>query len=268
MSSTGKLRLVDGLVYGSMAPLCLLVFWHFVADRFSLPSILSVLSAFGEMGQNGTFGQDIFISSLRALTGFLIGFTAGVAVGVLTGRYRFLFILIGGSLLFLRWTPVLAILPLTIRVGGLGETPKIFLIAWGCFFVTWAYAHVALRRLDPQIVWWCDSLDISRFQRMTRIYLPAAAPAIIAAARVALSIALIVVVAAEMTGTPDYGFFRGGLGYRIVRAIDTNRLEMNVACILTLGVLGLAYDWLFLRFVRHILQPITGMLLERDTRQE
>jgi sulfonate transport system permease protein len=246
------------------APVALAVLWSVFAPFYHLPSVAGIVLATVEMVEAGTYFHDIGISVLRGLLGFLLGFGLGAALGVVTGRYPRVFLLLGGLLLLLRWTPVLALLPLTIRVGGLGEGPKVFLVAWACFFISWAYTHVAVSKLNPAYVWWSDSLGLTVRQRLLRVYAPAVSPSLIGAARVGLAVAMIVVVAAELGGTLQEGFFREGLGYRISRAVETNRNDINVACILTLGVVGVALDFLLVQFVKRGLLKLTGMDFYRD----
>lgn len=240
-----------------LAPICFIIVWSLVAPSYHLPSMWKIISAIIEMIENGSYFHDILISSYRALAGFTIGFVLGALSGVLTGRYPNVFLVLGGLLLFLRWTPVLAILPLTIRIGGLGEGPKIFLIAWACFFLCWIYTHVAVMKLDRNYIWWSDSLGLSFKQRFFKVYIPAVSPVLIGAARAALAIAIIVVVAAELSGTMQSGFFRNGLGFRISRAIETNRNDINIACIITFGFLGIIYDFLLVFFIKNILSRLT-----------
>ena len=242
-----------------IAPCCFLLVWSAVAPRFGLPSASEIGRAGLEMIENDTYVHDILISAARALLGFVQGFALGVFVGILTGRVAGFYVAFGGLLQFLRWTPVLAIVPLTIRVGGLGEGPKVFLIAWGCFFVTWVYTHTSVSKLNPAYVWWCDSLGLTPAQRFFKIYAPSVSPSLVGAARVALAIALIVDVAAELSGTLEQGFFRGGLGYRISRAIETNRNDVNIACILTFGALGVSLDFFLIQFVKRGLRRLTGI---------
>jgi sulfonate transport system permease protein len=241
-----------------------LVLWSIIARLSTLPSVAVILQAVVEMIEKGTYGHDILISSIRALSGFLIGFGLGAALGVLTGRFAGFSVTLGGLLQFLRWTPVLALVPLTIRLGGLGEGPKIFLIAWACLFVTWAYTHTAVSKMNPAYAWWSDSLGLTFSQRVLKVYAPAIAPALLGAARVALAIALIVDVAAELGGTLQQGFFRGGLGYRISRAIETNRNDVNLACIVTYGAIGMVYDLVLVQFVKRGLKRISGIDFYRE----
>jgi len=246
------------------APVAFGVIWSFIAPLFHLPSIKEIVLAIGEMIEAKTYLHDILVSSIRGLSGFFIGFTLGALCGILTGRFPKIFLLLGGLLLFLRWTPVLALLPLTIRVGGLGEQPKVFLVAWACFFVCWAYTHVAVNKLNPAYIWWSDSLGLTLGQRLFRVYAPAVAPSLVGGARVGLAVAIIVVVAAELGGTLQEGFFRDGLGYRISRAIETNRNDINIACILTFGMIGTAFDFILVQFVKRGLRRLTGMDFYRD----
>jgi ABC-type nitrate/sulfonate/bicarbonate transport system permease component len=243
-----------------VSPLIFILLWSFfISPIFHLPTIWSIIQAFKEMIDEGTYFHDILISSIRALMGFIIGFFLGSLTGLLTGKYQRLYLLFGGLLLFLRWTPVLALLPITIRIGGLGEEPKIFLIAWACYFVSWIYTHVAFTKINPAYIWWSDSLGLSTTKRFLNIYIPAISPALIGVARVALAIAILVVVAAELGGTIQDGFFRDGLGYRISRAIETNRNDINIACILTFGMLGTLLDFLMLQFIDKGLRRLTSI---------
>jgi ABC-type nitrate/sulfonate/bicarbonate transport system permease component len=70
---------------------------------------------------------------------------------------------------------------------------------------------------------------------------------------------MIVVVAAELGGTLQDGFFRDGLGYRISRAIETSRNDINIACILTFGAIGIFFDFLLLQFADRGLRRLTGI---------
>lgn len=240
-------------------PTIFVTLWSILAPVYHLPSVTAVILAITEMVQEGTYWHDILVSSIRGLSGFLIGFGLGALSGILTGRSPKAFTLLGGLLLFLRWTPVLALLPLTIRVGGLGEQPKVFLVAWACFFISWAYTHVAVSKLNPAYIWWSDSLGLNSRQRFFQVYAPAVSPSLIGGARVALAVAMIVVVAAELGGTFQQGFFREGLGYRISRAVETNRNDINIACILTFGMIGTALDFLLVQSIKRGLRRLTGI---------
>lgn len=252
-------KVIQKLLQIAAAPACLFLIWMFIAPIFHLPPFFDILKAVVEMIEQGVYFHDILISLLRALVGFFIGFTIGVLAGILTGRYLKVFLIIGGLLLFLRWTPVLALLPITIRIGGLGEGPKIFLVAWACLFISWAYTHVSVSKLDPALIWWSDSLGLNFIQRLFKVYAPSVSPSLIGAARVGLAIALMVVVAAELGGTIQEGFFREGLGYRISRAIETNRNDINIACILTFGTIGITMDYILVQFIKRGLLRLTGI---------
>jgi len=247
-----------------VAPATFILLWSIIAPQYHLPSVKAIGLAVAEMIEVGTYWHDIIISSIRGLSGFSIGFALGAFFGILTGRFSQLFLLFGGLLHFLRWTPVLALLPLTIRIGGLGEQPKIFLVAWACFFVSWAYTHVAVSKLNPAYIWWSKSLGLNLRQRLFRVYAPSVSPSLIGGARVALAVGMIVVVAAELGGTIQEGFFRDGLGYRISRAIETNRNDINIACILTFGLIGTCFDFALVQFVKRGLRVLTGIDFYRN----
>jgi sulfonate transport system permease protein len=246
------------------APVAFVLLWSIIAPLVHLPSLKQIALATLEMLNGGSYTHDILISAFRGLTGFVIGFGFGVIIGILTGRYPKVMLVLGGLLLILRFTPVLALLPLTLRVGGLGELPKIFLIAWACFFVSWAYTHVAVSKLNPAYVWWSDSLGVKFRTRLWKVYAPAVSPSLVGGARVGLAVAMIVVVAAELGGTLQQGFFRDGLGYRISRAIETSRNDINIACILSFGLLGVSLDYLLIHFVDKVLRRITGIDFYRN----
>lgn len=252
------------LLQGIAAPIAFIGLWYIFAPLYNLPNIIQISHAFVEMIENGTYFHDILISTYRGVAGFLIGFSLGALMGLLTGRFEKFFLVFGGLLNFLRWTPVLALVPISIRIGGLGEEPKIFLISWACFFVSWAYTHTAVNKLSDSYVMWCDALGLGVKDRLFKIFAPAIAPSLIGGARVALALGIIVVVAAELGGTFESGFFRDGLGYRISRAIETNRNDINIACIITLGFIGIMLDTLLVLFAKYGLKKLTGMDFYRN----
>jgi ABC-type nitrate/sulfonate/bicarbonate transport system permease component len=247
-----------------IAPITFAVLWNLTAPLFALPGLAAIGRAIVEMIDGGTYVHDVLISLYRGLSGFLMGFSLGFLTGLVTGRFASAFLVMGGLLNFLRWTPVLALLPISIRIGGLGEAPKLFLIAWACFFVAWVYTHTAVSKLNPSYIMWADSLGLGLRDRIFRIFAPAISPAIVGGARVALALGIIVVVAAELGGTYNSGFFREGLGYRISRAIETNRNDINIACIFTFGMMGMLLDFLLVLFARRGLKRLTGMDFYRN----
>ncbi len=129
---------------------------------FPAPSI--VFSAFVEWYRTGDLWRDFQASYGRMLAGFAIGGAVGVGLGMLTGRNRF----INGALLpilqLLRPLPPVAIIPLVIVWLGIGDTAKIFSIAFAVFFPVWINAHLGTLAVPRQYLWSAKMLSVSRWR--------------------------------------------------------------------------------------------------------
>ena len=137
---------------------------------------------------------------------------------------------------YLRFIPAVAILPAAMLLFGATDKMRIFVIAFGSIFPVLLAAIDGARRVEPML------LDVARVSGLTvtqRSYgssLPAALPSIFAGVRIALSIALVMMVISELIAADD------GLGFYILRNQRLFQTANVYAGVLTIGTIGLRAD--------------------------
>src|SRR5262245_39492418 len=173
----------------------------------------------------------------RVASGFGLGAAAGTVTGLLLGSSRTLWA-IGNPVISATYPiPKVALLPLMILWLGIGEAPKVAMIALGVFFPVVINAYAGVLGTDPLMVKAARSLGAGRWQVLLKVILPSAFPTILAGYRLGPGIALLLVVSAEMINAST------GIGFLILHSGDlmlTGKLMVGLA---TLSLLGLASTW-------------------------
>ena len=206
-------------------------------QMFPPPS--GIVGTLWELVSNGELAQHAWSSLKRAAMGFVIGSTAGILAGLITGRLESARDLTDPVLHSLRSIPSIAFVPLAIVWFGLGETPKVALITWGTFFPVWVNTFIGVRDVPIIYVRSAASLGAGTRGIMFQVVLPAALPFIIAGLRQATAVAFVVLVAAELVGASS------GLGYLISFSHLVFRVDMMFVGLMALGALGFLADSLF-----------------------
>src|SRR5262249_13571907 len=138
--------------------------------------------------------------------------------------------------------PKIALLPLLILWLGIGETSKVATIALGVFFPMAISAYAGVDRVPRNLIRMAQSFNVPFSGIVTKVILPGMLPSILAGCRISASIALILVVAAEMIGA------NVGIGAFVLTAgnlMQTDQLMAGIVAISVLGLLiGAAISWL------------------------
>ena len=175
---------------------------------------------------------------------YAIGCGLGIALGVLMGRFRPVHGLLEPLVEILRPLPKPALLPPLMLFLGLGDTMKITAVALGVFFPVLINTIQGVRGVDPVLVDVARTFGHSRAGLLWKVVLPSAMPLVLAGMRIALGIALVLVVVAEMmAGT-------GGIGYLIIDLQRSFRIVDMYAWVVILAVLGYALNEVFIRIER------------------
>jgi NitT/TauT family transport system permease protein len=201
-----------------------------------MPSLVDVATAFVASVQNGDLGFHAGISLSRALTGFGLAVIAGTLLGVLMARSRLLDALFEPLFSFGYPVPKIALYPIFIFVFGLGSLSKIMLIFLECLYPITVNAYYGMRQVDRVHVWAAANMGANGRQVFWRVLLPSAAPAIFAGMRIALPIALIVVIITEIIGESR------GLGYYISYASASFEYATAFAGIAAVAMIGFTLD--------------------------
>jgi NitT/TauT family transport system permease protein/sulfonate transport system permease protein len=196
---------------------------------------------------DGELPRHLAASLLRAVVGFVTGSALGIALGVAMARLPLLHGTLNPLVQMFRAVPSLAFVPLAIFWFGIGETSKIFLIAWGVFFPVWVNTYIGVRDSSPLLGRAAASLGARGWRSFVFVIIPGALPFIIAGLRISLSVALVVLVAAELAGAAF------GVGYLIQMSQQVFRVDHMFVGLITLGTMGVAADLLFELTVRRLL---------------
>lgn len=235
-----------------ISPVLLLIVWELIArggfvNPFLVPAPSTVLLALLNMLWSMELLVNLYVSLKRIVAGFAIAVVLSVAIGMLMARIRAVELLLDPLVELIRPVSPLAILPLAILWFGIGEASKIFLVALACSFPIILNTYAGVRAIDVNYIRAARSLGASNGEILRRIVLPGCLPQTFTGIRIAWGIALIVIIAAEMIGG------QSGIGYMILDAQQTFRVERVFAGIIAIGVLGVLTDLGF-RYIRgHVL---------------
>ena len=194
-----------------------------------------------------------FLPSLAKLAGgWIIAALAGVIIGLALGRFRVLSEYVDPVLQLGRAVPPTTLIPFFIVVFKLGTTLEVTTIAFGVIWVVLLNTIDGAASVDKLQLDTARVFGLSPAQRLFRLILPAAAPKIFAGLRLSVSIALILMVIAELMGGGE------GIGEDLVNAQRTFQLPAMWGSIVILGVLGYLLNAIFLVVERRSLRWYRG----------
>jgi sulfonate transport system permease protein len=228
-------------------PLLLVAAWQLlssfgVVDERTLAAPWTVLQAGWELIEAGELHEHILVSFRRAMLGVTIGVTVGVALAVVAGLFRLGEDLVDSSMQVLRSVPVLGLLPLVIIWFGIGEQPKVALVAIGTMFPIYINTYAGIRGVDVKLVETATTFGVSKRGLVRHVVIPGAVPNFLVGLRFALTGAWLILIVAEQINA------RSGLGFLINEGRTWFRTDIIVLGLAIYGVLGLATDY-FVRFL-------------------
>lgn len=230
-------------MYALCSLLLSLVLWDLTA-RFSgwsvqvFPGPAAVLTSLIELTANGTLIRHAVASLFRVTTGFYLAMFLGIPLGMVLGRQTQLRLLVNPVINFLRPISPLAWIPLSMLWFGIGDLPAVFLIFLSSFFPLVVATTIAVRAINPIYFQVAANFNFTRIETFTKIMVPATIPAIVTALRLAITIAWLVVVAAEMIAV------QSGLGYLILDSRNALRMDYVMVGMIVIGVIGLLLDYI------------------------
>lgn len=223
------------------AVLAVVIWWVASAGSTNpfFPPLPRVLENLVEYWLGGA-GTDHLLDSVRNLAvGLGLAVVLGIGLGMLIGQVRVLDRAISPTFEFVRAIPATALLPFAMVLFGLGTSMKIFIIALGCFFPILLNVIDGCRQLPATLLDTTRSFGITGWFRQLNVVGPAIYPRAAAGIRIAIPLALILVVTSEMTGSSV------GIGFVLTTAQNSFNLVAVWSAILLLGVLGVVLNLLF-----------------------
>jgi len=230
-----------------------LILWqaasHFgVLNPALVPSPMEVAASAIEAIRDGSLLHNTAVSIGRVLLGFVVALVVAIPVGMLMGMSRLVQGVTEPLIELLRPIPPIALIPLAILWFGIGEASKVAIIAYGAFFPIFVSTLAGFRDVDPVHIRGPRTLGATRYELFRDVVLPTAYPQIVTGARLGMSMAFIVLVAAELIASS------AGLGYMINYARITFKTDEIFVGICTIGVLGFVLNKGLLELERRIVR--------------
>jgi NitT/TauT family transport system permease protein len=238
------------VVYGISIALFLLA-WHWASASFSVPRLFPSPERTGltlvQLARDGTLVRDIGASLTRIVGGFAIGSAIGFVLGLLMGASTRVRYVLDPYVNFLRFISGIAWIQLATLWLGLGEAPKIALVAYVTIFAVAINTLAGFRAIPLNRIRAARSLGATRAQIFRWIQLPSCVHFALAGMRLAMAGAFLTVVAAEMIAA------NSGLGFLIHSSRQFMATDAMFVAIFMLGVLGYLADKLLVIVTRTML---------------
>src|SRR6267143_6310856 len=204
-----------------------LLAWEFAArsglwSPLLFPSLAKIGYEFARFVLQSEGLMEAWTSLHRALSGFGLAAIAGTLLGMLMGRSRLVAAMLEPLFSGTYAVPKLALFPIFIFVFGIGSLSKVALVFLECLYPIVIITSQGARSVDRVLLWSAQNMGASRVEILRRIVIPATAPFIFAGFRVALPVAMIVVVITEMISSAD------GLGYQVIYALSSRYLVSSM----------------------------------------
>jgi len=226
-----------------LSPVTLLLLWEFLAhihaiDIRLLSSPSLIIKSFIPLLLSGELLHNTSVSVQRVLWGFLGGSIPGILLGISMGLSPFVRCAIEPMIAATYPIPKLALMPLILLVFGLGETSKIFTIAIGVFYLVVINTMAGVLNIDKIYLDVARNFGANRRNFYLTVAFPGALPMIFAGLKLGMGMALILIVAAELSAA------KAGIGWMIWRAYDMFDIEQMFVSLIMLSFLGYLFSLL------------------------
>lgn len=208
------------------------------------PDPIIVASGMWELVQNGTLIKHTVASLFRVTVGFYIAVLLGVPLGIILGRIKSIRALLNPLIHFLRPISPLAWIPLAMLWFGIGDLPAIFLIFLSSFFPMVVSTTIAVHNIRLTYFQVAANFKFTKTETLKLLIVPAIIPEVVTALRLTITIAWLVVVAAEMIAV------QSGLGYLILDSRNALRMDYVMDGMIVIGLIGLILDYIMKRLGR------------------
>jgi len=215
------------------------LFWELAprlgfVDPAFLPPVSQVLATGWKLLVNGQLPQHFASSLGRSVAGFALATVIAIPLGLAIGRYRLFAQAVNPLLEMFRNTAALALLPVFILFLGIGETSKVAIVFYGCFWPILLNTITAVVTVDPLLIKSARTMGLSPVRLFRKVILPASVPTIFVGVRLAGAVSVLILIAAEMVGA------KSGLGYLIIYSqynFQVPEMFLGIVCITLVGLL-------------------------------
>ena len=185
---------------------------------------------------SGTWLANVVYSGRRVLEGFVLAAAVGIPLGLFIGGNRLVARLVDPSVQLLRPVPITAWLPFSIAVFGIYDASALFLIGLGAFYPIVVNTTHGVRDTNLLLLRAARMLGAGETAILTKVVFRSALPSIFTGLRLGIGIAWTAVIVAEMIAV------KSGLGYVLWDAYYVGRMDICVATMFSVGLLGFLSD--------------------------
>lgn len=231
-------------------PVVLVAVWWFASadsTEFYFPPLERILGVFPDTWFGPRMVDDVLPSLARLGIGYAAALVAGIGLGMLIGANRTLRAVVEPLLEFLRAVPPPVLVPILMLVAGIGDLMKVLVIISGCVWPILLNTVEGVRAVDEVLTDTCRSYKVRGRLRMWHLTIRSASPQIVAGARQALSIGIILMVISEMFAASS------GIGFTVIQFKDGFRIPQMWSGVLLLGLLGVLLALAFRLVERRVL---------------
>ncbi len=249
-SLSGRQSFVLGLT-GLVALFAVWQIGHWVTpelQRKFLPGVDEVVGKIVFLLANKDFISDIGVSLYRIYLSFFVACLVSVPLGLFMGCFVKVRALLNPTLGGLRYLPAASFVPLLLVYLGPTDTAKMALLFLGCVFFLIVLILDNVLSVPKEFIESAQTMGASRKHIVLRVALPAAAPQILDSMRNMIAVSWTYLVIAEIVAATD------GIGAVMMRGAKFLHIDVIMAGILTIGVLGVLTDILF-RYASRFLFP-------------
>lgn len=248
-----RLRAATRWVRRAVGPLLLLLLWQvFSATGVLDPDVLAspgtIARAGADLMADGTLSAAMGVSLQRVVVGLLLGGVIGTSLALVSGLSRLGEDLVDATVQMLRTVPWVGLIPLFIIWLGIGEAPKVALIALGVAFHLYLNVYAGIRGVDAQLIEAGMSLGPGRWGLVRHVVLPGALPGAMTGLRYSLATAWLALVFGESINAD------AGIGFLTNQAREFFRTDVIVVCLVVYAFLGLTADVIVRILERLLLQ--------------
>ena len=235
----------QGFVLGLLGLVSLFALWqlgHWATpelQRKFLPGVDEVVGKIIYLLINKDFISDIGVSLYRIYLSFFVACLVAVPLGLIMGCFVTVRALVNPTVGGLRYLPAASFVPLLLVYLGPTDTAKMALLFLGCVFFLIALILDNVLAVPKEFVESAQTMGADRKHIILRVALPAAAPQILDSMRNMIAVSWTYLVIAEIVAATD------GIGAVMMRGAKFLHIDIIMAGILTIGVLGVLTDILF-----------------------
>ncbi len=226
---------------------CVFTYGGYVSHIF-IPSPTKVLGSLYKMLLDGSLWAHCAASTGRVVVGWFWSAAAALPIGMLMARSQKFSAVVQPLIEFIRYLPVVALVPLTILYLGIDETQKYTIIFLGTFFQLVLMVCDTVSAVDKNLLNAARTLGAKRWQIYKEVIFPAALPGLMDDFRLTIGWAWTYLVVAEMVAASN------GLGFIILKSQRFLATDVIFGGLVMIGLIGLFTDWLF-RLAARLIVP-------------